>query len=269
MPFQCRFDKMIVFAVDDEEDALALITGAIKINLPDAEIFPFNSPLAALSFAETTAPDIAFLDISMPEMNGIELARKLKAVNPKVNLIFATAYSEYMGDAFSLHASGYMMKPIGSKSVKRELDNLRSPVSAPEVPVFIHTFGNFEIYVNGEPVSFSRKPAKEVLAYLVDRRGAVVTKKELCEALFDDPDCTHKSMDYLSKIIKDLGTTLDKAGVGKMIHIDRKECFVDPEHFLCDAYEYFNGNPEYMNKFNGEYMNQFEWAQRSIGKFYQ
>ncbi|MCQ2079726.1 MAG: response regulator [archaeon] len=260
---------MIVFAVDDEEDALALITGAIKINLPDAELYPFNSASAAISFAEKTCPDIAFLDIAMPEMSGIDLAKKLKSINPKINLIFATAYSEYMGDAFSLHASGYLMKPISSKSVKKELENLRSPVTAPEVPVFVHTFGNFEIYVDGEPVSFSRRPAKEVLAYLVDRKGAVVSKKELCEALFKDPDCTHKSMDYLSKIIKDLGTTLDKAGVGRMIHIDRKECFVVPEHFLCDAYEYFKGNPEYMNKFSGDYMSQFEWAQDSVSKFYR
>lgn len=260
---------MIVLAVDDEEDALALITGAIKLNMPDASLHPFGSPADALEFARRNQPDIAFLDISMPGMTGLELARKLKEINPKVNIIFATAYSEYMGEAFAIHASGYLMKPITSKAVKRELDNLRAPVDTTRMPVFIRTFGNFEIFINGEPVSFSRKPAKEVLAYLVNREGASVSKKELCLALFDDPEYTHRSMDYLAKIIKDMGKTLEAAGAGNIVSIDRKECYVHPENYVCDAAEYLKGNPEYINRFKGEYMTQFEWAQGSASKFYQ
>lgn len=259
---------MIVIAVDDEEDALALITGAVKINLPDAELYPFRSPSAALDFATKNKPDIAFLDITMPGMTGLELAKSLKRINPSINIIFATAYSEYMGDAFSMHVSGYLMKPVSSKAVKKELDNLRSPVDSPEVPVFIKTFGNFEIFVNGETLTFSRKPAKEVLAYLVNKNGAIVSKDELCRTLFDDPECTHRSRDYLSKIIKDLGATLKAAGVSNIVNIERRECSVRPENFICDSYEYNKGNPEYINKFNGEYMEQFGWARESITQFY-
>ena len=137
---------MKILAVDDEQDALEVLISAIQTCLPDDTIKGFNSPKEALEFAEQHPPDLAFLDIRMPGMSGLELAKRLKKANPKVNVIFSTGFSEYATDAFSLHASGYLMKPISSKDVKKELDNLRNPVTAPKKRVYIRTFGNFELY---------------------------------------------------------------------------------------------------------------------------
>ena len=260
---------MRVIAVDDEEDALALISGAITICLPDAELKPFDNPVTALDYASKNPVDIAFLDITMPDMTGIDMAKKLKAINPKINIIFATGYSDYMADAFAMHASGYLLKPVGPKAVKKELENLRAPVGDTVPHVEIRTFGSFEIFVDGNPVSFSRKPAKEVLAFLVDRNGAIVSKKEMCTVLFNDPECTHQSMDYLAKIIKDLSTTLKSLGAGDVVNVTRTECSLNLDSFTCDAFEYQKGNPEAINKFYGEYMSQFEWAKPSVQKFYK
>lgn len=77
---------------------------------------------------------MAFLDIEMPGMSGIALAQRLKELCPRGNLIFVTGFSQYMAEAFQLHASGYIRKPVTVKAVEEELRNLRYPVQERQHP---------------------------------------------------------------------------------------------------------------------------------------
>ncbi len=260
---------MRILAVDDEKDALEVLVSAIKECEPDAEVQSFNSPSEALKYAADNPPDIAFLDIRMPGMSGLDLAKKLKAINVRVNIVFSTGFSEFAPDAFSLHASGYIMKPISTRLVRKELENLRNPVNTPNNRIFVRTFGNFELFVDGETLHFSRKPAKELLAYLVDRKGSTVTRKELCSVLLQDEAFTRKSQDYLTKIVKELQKNLDEVNAGSIVNLDRGEYSVIPENFSCDAYDYLKGVPNAFNNFYGEYMSQYPWAEKSIQQFYK
>jgi two-component SAPR family response regulator len=260
---------MRILAVDDEKDALEVLVSAIKEYEPDAEVQSFNSPSEALKYAADNPPDIAFLDIRMPGMSGLDLAKKLKAINVRVNIVFSTGFSEFAPDAFSLHASGYIMKPISTRLVKKELENLRNPVNTPNNRIFVRTFGNFELFVDGETLHFSRKPAKELLAYLVDRKGSTVTRKELCSVLLQDEAFTRKSQNYLTKIVKELQKILDEVNAGSIVNLDRGEYSVIPENFSCDAYDYLKGVPNAFNNFYGEYMSQYPWAEKSIQQFYK
>ncbi len=115
-------------AVDDERLALQLLTDAIQAVLPKAEVFAFSKPGEALSCARENRCDIAFLDVRMRSMTGLELARKLKGLCPRINIIFVTGYSEYVGEAMQLHASGYLEKPVTAEKVRREVEDLRHPV---------------------------------------------------------------------------------------------------------------------------------------------
>ena len=63
----------------------------------------------------------------MRGMNGVEVAKRLKEANPKMNIIFVTGFSEYNGDAMDMKASGYIMKPVTKADVERELSDLRLP----------------------------------------------------------------------------------------------------------------------------------------------
>ena len=260
---------MRILAVDDEKDALEVLVAAISECEKDAEIKAFNSPTEALNYAAENPPDIAFLDIRMPTMSGLDLAKKLKAINVRVNIVFSTGYSEYASDAFSMHASGYIMKPVSVRLVRKELENLRNPVETPHNRIFVRTFGNFELFVDGETLHFSRKPAKELLAYLVDRKGSAVTRKELCSVLLQDEAFTRKSQDYLTKIVKELQKTLDEVNAGSIVNLDRSEYSVIPDNFSCDAYDYLKGVPNAFNNFYGEYMSQYPWAEKSIQQFYK
>lgn len=260
---------MRIMAVDDEKDALNVLVDTVTSVLPDCEISAFQNPREALASATENPPDIAFLDVTMPVMTGLDLAKKLKGINPRTNIIFTTGYSQYAPDAFSIHASGYLMKPISRRDVQKELENLRNPVETVRKRVFVRTFGNFDIFVDGENLHFARKPSKELLAYLVDRKGSGVSRKELCSILLQDEAFTRKSQDYLTKIVKELQNTLKSVDADNIVNLEKGEYYVIPDNFECDAYDYLNGAPDAFNNFYGEYMNQYSWAEVSIQQFYR
>ena len=122
---------MNIIAVDDEKLALDVLVDTINEVVPEAKIFGFRQPLEAISFVETENFDVAFLDIKLRGMTGLELAKRLKDINGKVNIIFVTGYSEYSLDAFRLYASDYLLKPVDEEQIKKAIENLRNPVNIP------------------------------------------------------------------------------------------------------------------------------------------
>ena len=119
---------MKILALDDEPLALDSLLDAIHKAVPDADCQGFEYAEDVLDAARQTGCDVAFLDVEMSGMNGVGLAEQLKAINPEVNIIFCTGFTRYRGDAFALHASGYLLKPITPEKVRLELAELRRPV---------------------------------------------------------------------------------------------------------------------------------------------
>ncbi len=117
-----------ILVVDDESIILKGTMDTIARVLPHAQIFGARTADAALEWAKDTLVDIAFLDIQLGQANGLTLASKLSALYPRVNVIFLTAFSDYMPDAWQLHASGFLLKPLDESALQRELGALRFPV---------------------------------------------------------------------------------------------------------------------------------------------
>lgn len=260
---------MKCIAVDDEALALKVLVDAIKEAIPNVEIYKTQNPTDALDYASKNVIDIAFCDITMHTMNGIELARHLKKYNPKLNIIFVTGYNEYLSEAFTLHASGYILKPVSKDDILREMDNLLHPIQNEASGIYAKTFGNFELFVNGKPVLFAREKSKEMLAYLIDRRGSMVSKKEIIAILFEDRPYNREIQNYFTKIYSELVKGLKDVGADKILMKGYNRYGIDKSKFGCDLYEYLEGNPIAINNFNGEYMIQYEWAEYSIGNLYE
>ena len=126
---------MKILCLDDEELALKMLQMAVEKAKPDAEVLGFDDQDDLLDEAEKGGCDVAFLDIHMRGMNGVTVAKKLKEINRKMNIIFVTGFSEYKCQAMDMKASGYIMKPVTVKEVKAELDDLRFPI-VPKQNVF-------------------------------------------------------------------------------------------------------------------------------------
>ena len=248
---------MRVLLVDDEELQLLRLTEAVKSALPDEkEVLSYTNPVLAWEENKKTPVDVAFLDIDMPVINGIMLAKKLKTVNPQLNVIFVTAYNNYALDAYKLHASGYVTKPVNVDKIKEELEGLRYPVELARTKnLQVKCFGNFEVFKDGVPVKFSRTKSKELFAYLVDREGAAVNVNELNAILWEED-----KKSYFRNLIADLQASLKAVGAQEVFIKRRNECFIDPTKIDCDAYEYRKNNPDAIRMYRGEYMTQYSWA---------
>lgn len=257
---------MRILAVDDEPAALFLLKEAIQKAIPHAQIHAFTLSAEALAYAQENRIDIAFLDQEMPGMDGMTLGKKLTELYPTVNLIYTTAYQQYGVEAFALHASGYLLKPIQQSDIRRELDHLRYPVKQDDSPLRAVTFGSFEFLKNGVPVSFKRSKSKEMLAYLIDNNGAGVTKRELAAALLEKRPYDRACQDYMSKIIDSLADSLREAGVGGVLLHQHNQYAVDTNKFVCDLYAYQRGEAWARKAFHGAYMQQYSWGEFTLGE---
>ena len=248
---------MIIVAADDERMALQGLVDEIREAEPKAEIHTFRWPEDLLVFMEKNHADVAFLDVEMPGMNGVELAEKLKTYNPNINIIFTTGYGSYLAAAFELHASGYLLKPITTNKVHKELQNLRRPVKQ-EKAIRIQAFGNFEVYLRGTPMEFKYTKTKELLAYLVDRKGALCTNGEIMAVLFEE-DKGHET--YFRSLKKDLVDTMEASGCVSIINQQWGKLGINVEQFDCDYYDWCNGIRTSANAYMGEYMTQYSWGE--------
>lgn len=251
---------MTIFAVDDEPKALRVLCRAIVEASPEAELREFDRAADVISAVEAgERPDVLFADADMPGMNGVELAKALKLRCPDLNVVFATGYDDYMRDALSLHASGYLKKPITAEDVRTELGNLRHPVTPPSKRVRFQCFGNFEVFVDGKPVVFSREKTKEYLAYLVDR-GTICTSAQIAAALWEEV-----SDSYVRKLRKDLVDTFQALGCGEVLIQQWNKQGIRTELVDCDYYDWKRGLPWAINAYHGEYMKQYSWAELTHG----
>ncbi len=188
---------MTAICVEDESLILQL-TVSLCQELPALdEVQGFQKAQDALQWLETHTAQIALLDIDMPDMDGLALAEKIQRAHPETAIIFLTGYAQYAVEAFQLHVSGYLLKPMTKASVADALANLRyRPRESAAKPVEVRCFGAFEVLVDGRPVQFGRTKSKELFAYLVDRRGSSCTYDMVVGALWPDRRVgeTQKSM---------------------------------------------------------------------------
>ena len=248
---------MKILLVDDEELQLVRLEKVCRKVIPDGEFLCYTNSQKAFKENENNKIDLAFLDIEMPGLNGVQLAKKLKGINPLIKIVFVTAYNEYALEAYKVHASGYVTKPVNEEKIQEEIDELgRSIDLKPTKKLQVKCFGNFEVFHNGEPVRFSYKKSKEVFAYLIDREGSAINVNELNAVLWEED---HPS--YLRNLIADIQTTLKNIGAGDVFIKRHNECYIDVDKVDCDAYEYKKDNPDAVRMYRGEYMIQYSWPQ--------
>ncbi|MGN0618793.1 MAG: response regulator [Ruminiclostridium sp.] len=229
---------MIALTVDDERLMLSALSEAVEASPDIDSVTEFTSCSAALKWAGENRADIAFLDISMRGMGGLTLAEKLLEIQPEMKIVFCTGYSEYAVDAFHIHVSGYLMKPITAEAVQREIDHIKSEGKAEKL-LTIRCFGTFEVFAGGKPLAFKRSIAKELLAVLTDRRGAGITSKQICAVIWQENSDDMKNMNYLRQAFSDLRKTLESVGAGDvLLHSGIHSYSLNTELTDCDYYSY-------------------------------
>lgn len=260
---------MNIVAIDDEKLALQMLNASIKEVCPNDCLTLFSKPAELLEYAKENKPDIAFLDIKMRGITGIELAKKLKDIAPKVNIIFVTGYDEYTGDAMRIHASGYIYKPVTPEKIKAEISDLRNPVESTTDKILrVKCFGNFDVFTpDGEQIKFQRSKSKEAFAYLISREGSSCTVGEIAGILLESDDSDGDSRDkvYTRKILSSMMTSLREYGVEAAVTKKFNSVSVNKDCIDCDYYRFLQGDVSAVNSYHGEFMAQYSWSEFITG----
>ena len=117
-----------IIMVDDEKIVLKGGMNVICKLLPNASVTGFTSPKEALTFAKSSRIHLAFLDIEMGNFSGLDLCHELLKLNPRINIIYLTAYADYSLEAWNTGACGYLVKPISAEQIRNQLSRLRFPI---------------------------------------------------------------------------------------------------------------------------------------------
>ncbi|TDF97231.1 response regulator [Paenibacillus piri] len=209
---------MKAILVDDESLALRDLERQIKKTGQLDVIGTFQDGESALAAASEHIPDIAFLDIDMPELSGMELAELLQNRLPSIDIVFVTGYEEYAVKAFELNALDYIVKPVLQERLLRTLTRLvhRPPpaVTASEATtgmIKCFQYLHFDIAKPGT-IQWRTTRAQELFAYLVHRRLHPVRKDVLIELLWPETDA-HKGYTQLYTAIYQIRKMLRTIGL--------------------------------------------------------
>lgn len=227
--------------VDDEIlaaqrlEKLLTETGSIEV------VGIFTNSIDVLNNFEALHPQVVFLDIEMPEMNGLVLAEKIMEIRENIQVVFVTAYNEYAVKAFELSAIDYLLKPVSKERLRKTVSRLSGNASDTQknVQAFIKCFGGFEVHYNNceKAIKFRTSKAEELLALLVLYKGKAISSDFIIETLWSEFEAD-KAMVNLHTSIYYLRKALKASGIADFIKTSRGHYFIDAKKIICDIYDF-------------------------------
>lgn len=181
--------------VDDEKPALDVLklllekTGQIRV------VGAFMSAADALAEIQSLKPDVAFLDIEISDMSGLELAEKIVDTGIDIEIVFVTAYDKYALEAFRVNAIDYILKPCSSDDITRVITRLKKVKPLPALSQTpgekgrIYCFGKLSVFGAGcsEAVKWRTSKAEELFAFMLQNLNKMVAKWKISQSLW--PEC--------------------------------------------------------------------------------
>lgn len=255
---------MNVIYVDDEAIQLEnfRLTADGLTGLDSLHLFADSGQ--ALNWAQKHTVEAAFLDIEMPKISGLELAAHLKALNPKISIVFVTAYDRYALNAFKVHAAGYLLKPYTRADIEQELENIGVVTGQnPEKKICITTMPDLLVTVNGKNLFKGHSKQEELFALLVDRGRMGITKNEALTCMGDGQIPSDST--YWSWLFR-LKNVLEEAGVPALVITQGNTRYLDVDQVDCDLYQMRAGDAEVIDRYTGQYLRRYAWAEERIAE---
>ena len=251
---------MRAILVDDEPLMLKRFARLSK-NIPDLHIVgQFESALEALEYAEANPVELAFLDVALPIMNGIELARELRALRNDIIIVFVSAYDEYVWDSNKIGGDYYIIKPYDQETLGMVMERIRLLAQRQKKEIYIQTFGRFVVFRRGRPVPLTGK-AKEILALVVTRRGREISNEELFSTIWESRPYSNKNMSVFYNALRRLKSTLKNEDLEDLLISTARGQVVDTTMFDCDYYAFLDKNIEARDRFEGEFLSEYSWGE--------
>lgn len=232
--------------MDDEPLALINMEKKLKEFNSIEVVRSFTTVKDLLAVGPTLDFQVAFLDIEMPGMNGLEIAQLLKEWDKNIYIVFVTAYRDYAVQAFEIHSLDYLLKPISKARLETtinriqellHLENKPNPIEVRNKPALtIQCFGGFVVLHNDKAVHWRTLKTKELFAFLLSNLNSHVPRDTIIEALWADTECK-KARVQLHTTVSYLRTTLSTLGYSEVIQYANGCYILQLEDFQCDAHD--------------------------------
>jgi two-component system LytT family response regulator len=236
---------MRAMIVDDEPLSLDYFERLLAERPEVTLIGRYTDPRQALAGIAEEKPEVVFLDIEMPEINGISLAEKIQAFAPRTNIVFVTAYREYAIQAFELNAIDYLLKPIQKERLEKTLQRLtrNNPESEEKIkqPTLEQIcmlsslrFQLADVGNNQLEVKWRTAKAKELFAFLLHHRQKPIRKDHILDVIWagNDPE---KSVAQLYSAIYQLRKLTEKLALPLTINSHNNSYLLDLQGTPVDA----------------------------------
>lgn len=274
-----------VILVDDEPLALQNLQHKL-FEFTDIQIVQsFTSVKKLLEQIQQIDFHIIFLDIEMPEISGIELAKILKNKKAFFHIVFTTAYREYAIDAFEVNSIDYLLKPISKSRLAITIQRIRNSLklhtnqSSDEliqnVPLKIECFGSFNVYYNEEIFHWRTSKMRELFAFLLFQKSTPIHRDVILETLWGNDDYQkariklHTTLSYLRKAFSDIGfpNIISTTNVSYFLNLSQYHCDAKELNEFVEAAVQINEQSitkaeEIFFSYKGGYMqqNDYEWS---------
>ena len=249
---------MDVLVIDSNVRDLNLLVAEIKKTTPQAPVFGTISYSDAREYIHSKKINYLFVNVDC-NISSIGLINELRIKYPYSIIIGISESDMLAADAFRMRLSGFLVKPLTEKMIKDEYEyHLRlCNLEKCETPIKIMTFGNFECFVNGVPAVFKYQKSKEMLAYLIDKKGAMVSDGELNEILLAE---VGNKISYLKNLKCDLLRVFCEAGMEEAVIRRRGLIGINTRFVKCDYYDIIDKGYKLLGRYWGEYMSQYKWG---------
>ncbi len=132
--------------------------------------------------------DLVFMDIFMDKKNGIATAMELRRMDKNIILVFLTSSAEHMPDAFSVHAFGYLIKPLFPDKLYQVLDDINAIIAPVDEPFLTVTTGKLELSIKYSDILYINSDSNYCIIHCPEPTKCRGPFSVLCEPLIDHPD---------------------------------------------------------------------------------
>ncbi|MCD7729785.1 MAG: response regulator [Clostridia bacterium] len=245
---------MRIIIVDDEVNALHIFLDEIMLQGGVEYKFFKDDAESILAYISDKRVDAAFLDIKMPNIDGIELAEKIIKICPDIKIVFITGLNineKGLPESIRANTLGFIYKPYD----KNELINYLNAIANVTLSMRVTMFETFECFLNDVPLEFSSAKSKELFALLLVYRGKTLTMADAISHLWPDHDKAKAKILYRDAVWR-LRKTLQKADFN-CIAFSRGELSLNNDNITCDFWEVLDKKT---GCYHGDFLKNYDWS---------